>query len=396
MGFVVSAILSILLLSCNQQVLGIAYGVPEIEGFVSQNEVERIASAIGPKMTLRSVNDIRGIESVLGNDDKPLFYVVNYEQGGFLIMSADNRIYPVLAFSKTGAFPLNENEYPSGLVDWMLDVMEYIEKVRSDDMLQTKEVAQSWELSNIQSIVTLSKVPPFDEPLDPVGPELPEDPCPSVYLKYGPLLSTLWGQKDGFNNLAPIMNCSNTANGRALAGCVATAMAQIMKYHEYPRRYDWNLMYDSTDCFETSRLMRDIGDAVGMQYSCGGSSADTKNRVPSAFKFFGYSSASYGEFDVNTVKLEIENNRPVILTGARKGGTWLFPKRVDGHAWVCDGYYSQTYYKEDCSSNWTFEYLHMNWGWDNQDELNAWYSSDWSPSAYDFNYKKGMVYNIIP
>lgn len=268
--------------------------------------------------------------------------------------------------------------------------------VRADSLVQTKEVAQSWELAYIQSVVTLSTVPPFDQPLDPEGPELPEDPCPPVFVSYGPLVSTVWGQREGFNDFAPIMYCSETTNGRAPTGCVATAMAQIMKYHEYPSRYNWRLMDDYIGSTETSKLMRDIGDAVEMKYDCKGSSADTKNKVPPAFRFFGYSSAKYADFDMNTVYVEIKNNRPVILNGARKGGSWLFPKRVDGHAWVCDGYYSQSYYSDDCSSMWTYRYLHMNWGWRNYEQLNGWYSSDWSPGENSYNYKKGMVYNIIP
>lgn len=110
---VVSAVFALLLWSCSQQ--DIADDVRYFDNFVSQNRVAEIASSIGSIMTLRSINNVQRVEPIFGNGEKPLFYVVNYKEGGFVIMSADNRIYPVLAFSSSGTFPLKEKEYPSGL-----------------------------------------------------------------------------------------------------------------------------------------------------------------------------------------------------------------------------------------------------------------------------------------
>lgn len=117
--------------------------------------------------------------------------------------------------------------------------------------------------------------------------EVPNDPndplCNTKTYSVAPLLSTVWHQGVGFNNHAPYKNCSNLSNGRALAGCVAIAGAQVMNYLEYPSNYNFNLMYNFNGSDETSRLIRDIGNAVDMDYGCGSSGAKTKD-LAKAFK----------------------------------------------------------------------------------------------------------------
>lgn len=69
----------------------------------------------------------------------------------------------------------------------------------------------------------------------------------------------------------------------------------------------------------------------------------------------------------------------------------MFPYYSGGHAWVCDGYQSSY----SCINQATYLYYHMNWGWGNAHI--GWYAhADWSSGSYDFNYKRGVVYNIIP
>ena len=176
-------------------------------------------------------------------------------------------------------------------------------------------------------------------------------------------------------------------------------MAQIMNFHEFPNNYNWDNMPDLWGTSETARLMRDIGDAVDMNWGCNSSGADTQDEVASSFRNdFGYSSASYAGFNRETVKQQLRWNRPEILRGGRKSGWWIFATYKDGHAWVCDGYRSSTIYSEDCSMAWGYLYLHMNWGWGwSSNGLNGWYAyNNWNPGNHTFNYKRGMVYNIKP
>lgn len=98
-------------------------------------------------------------------------------------------------------------------------------------------------------------------------------------------------------------------------------MAQVMKYHEYPTSYSWASMPAGHGTTTTSMLMKDIADALDMDYQCTGSGTDTKGDVASAFKnSFGYSSATYDDYDYLVVKSELSQNRPVILRGGRNTG----------------------------------------------------------------------------
>jgi len=301
------------------------------------------------------------------------------------MISADNRANPILAYSDTEKFPLDESTYPNGLVEWLVGSKDFIKNIRESNLEQTNQVARACEPCEIQRVIR-----PIDDDCGGSG-----GGCENQYTTIGPLLSTVWGQWGGYNDLAPNLGCSG--DGRAPTGCVATSMAQVMKYHEFPNNYNWDNMPDLWGTMETARLMRDVGDAVNMDWGCDGSGADTKDEVASSFRNdFGYSSASYSGFNRDVVKQQLGWNRPVILRGGRKSGWWIFATYKDGHAWVCDGYRSSTIYSEDCSMAWGYLYLHMNWGWSST-RLNGWYAyNNWNPGDHTFNYKRGMVCNIKP
>ncbi len=83
-------------------------------------------------------------------------------------------------------------------------------------------------------------------------------------------------------------------------------MAQVMSYYEFPAGYDYDDMPDNNGTMETARLIRDIADAVNMNWGCDGSGANTKKEIASSFvNDFGYSSSVYADFDQSTVKGEI-------------------------------------------------------------------------------------------
>lgn len=106
-------------------------------------------------------------------------------------------------------------------------------------------------------------------------------------------MQTTWGQGCGYNLELETLNCTLPC-GKAYTGCVATAMAQIMRYHQHPTSFSWNSMTNNSGNFPIALLMKDIGKNVGMDYKCdGSSSADTENVVANVFKSkYGYSSAN--------------------------------------------------------------------------------------------------------
>jgi hypothetical protein len=216
-----------------------------------------------------------------------------------------------------------------------------------------------------------------------------------------PLLTTTWGQGYGYNNYTPNLGCSNYSNGNAPAGCVATATAQIMKYHQWPLSYNWSSMQNDYGSDLTSQLMVDIGSNVNMNYGCDGSGTKSFRAMYALTGAFGYSNALYGNYNHNTVLSELSQNKPVILGGGEKV-YWagLIAYYGDGHAWVADGYIHgfECFYDQNGYVDGGYGYLliHMNWGWGyNYRHLNGFFGfNNFAVDGDSYNYKRKMIYGI--
>ena len=333
------------------------------------------------------------VTPVGSNKKKPSYYIINYEGGGYMVLTSDKRAIPVLAYSNQGYFDTKSKSYPSLLVEWLESQDEYIQVLRKDEY--TDEIIiipdEEWTTEHIEDFINTSS---SSQNKRGSGANI------KLKIQYGPLLSTSWGQHKGFNNHAPNLGCKEDLNGKAPAGCVATAMAQIMKYHEYPSNYQWSLMPDDKGSNETSKLIKDIGDAVNMKWKCGGSGA-SMNDVPSAFTTdFKYSSANLGDFSPETTLNELKNGYPVIISGGEKKVKWLFFNVFEnGHAWICDGIREYTGSVRARVTRYGYistpvrEYTYrINWGWDGC--YDGWFSSGWNVNGYTFDYKNKMIHNI--
>ena len=202
-----------------------------------------------PKTRSRNVDDIK-IESAFSiNDDAsdPVMHIINYEDGGFAVVSGDNRIEPMLAYSDEGSFSDNHLDYPEGLVDWIEHVKGTIEYIRTNDVALPEELAKFWEATELSG---KSRAIPEQEATCIPGETFDE------YIS-GPLLTTTWGQGVPYNDYMPYVT-RNGESKRAAAGCVIVAMAQVLNYWEYPTNYNWNNMLDNIPTTEISGLIRDI------------------------------------------------------------------------------------------------------------------------------------------
>ena len=197
----------------------------------------------------------------------------------------------------------------------------------------------------------------------------------------GPLLSTLWDQNYPYNYYCPAG--TGGPGGHVYTGCVATAMAQVLKYWNYPSTgndsysythptygeqtanfgetiYDWANM-PSTLSGSSPRiqidavatLMYHCGVSVDMNYGTNTSSASSRKVRDAFINYFRFSpSTRYVSRDAYTddlwidlLKHELDESRPLFYCG----------KNVNsGHAFVCDGYRSD-------------DYFHFNWGWSGYD-----------------------------
>ena len=280
------------------------------------------------------------------------YYVFNHGDIGFVIVSADSRCTPIIGYSMNGSFDFDR--LPANLKGWLEGCAEDIQRGIRADAPENKEMQELWNgLAN--GDFTPSPSPKSDE-----------------YL-----LTSTWEQGSGYNNYCPVQD-----GVHVVVGCVATAMAQIIRYHEYPTRgfghksyihstygqqavdfdttdYDYSLMpdriYRSTPASQkdmVSRLCWHCGVVVNMNYQnpehTSGSGAYTNN-VPEGLMHFGYTEAvCYSRNTLNNdskwrkmIRAEIDNLRPIEYSGYGDGG---------GHAFVLDGYNDNNQY-------------HFNWGW---------------------------------
>ena len=289
-----------------------------------------------------------------------------------------------MSYSESGN-SISIDSLPPNFVFWLYDEVKAIEFARKYKLKQSDEIKDEW-LS-----LTLNWVDPIDD--------TPWQ-CPDAYhYEKSPILSTNWGQNEGYNNLCPNLGCSG--NGHAPTGCVATAMAQVMKYYEYPSVYNWTNMPDNYGTFSTQVLMRDIGASVNMDYDCDGSSAYF-SAVDDAFENdFSYSNATYADLNYNAIENNLQLNRPVLLAGDRIDGYFLGFPLYKGHAWVCDGYRASHICVFDDNGytigEYDFLFFHMNWGW-GWNSYNSWcgINNFTAPNGYSYDDHKKMVYNIIP
>ncbi|WPO77347.1 C10 family peptidase [Flavobacterium sp. KACC 22761] len=320
------------------------------------------------------------------------FYVINYSEGGFLVISADNRLSPILAFSDTGTYSANPSEIPDAVLAWMESQKEQVKYVIQNKVKQNENIAFEWDLAlNNKTKISQKK---SSSNLTNKTKEAPEETgCEDTFYTKTSLLSTKWHQGDTFNNLIPLA-CPTKPGGKAPTGCVATSIAQVLFYFKKPNSYNWANMPIDYGTYDTQVLMRDAGESVNMTYSCGGSGAYDYSIVPSLKNYFKYSGATYSTtYDWNKVKNSLDQNKPVILGGTN-------PSTFSGHSWVCDGYTQWTTHEVDYLGRCTglatsYLYLHMNWGWGGLNDGNYAYNN-FNPGSTSYNYGINMIYNITP
>ncbi|MBL0743396.1 C10 family peptidase [Chryseolinea lacunae] len=368
------------------------------ENMVSIDEAIAFASVQTPNVisgngrTARQ--KIKRAETLKRGGTLPAAYVVNYEGGGFVILSADNRLSPVLAHSDASTFR-TDTLMPEGLKEWLDGIGNTVRQLRSAHVKQDPAVKRLWKSYTETPKRTRSKNGRIV--YGQVGDCNNGDTQFYQTVSVDPLVLSTWDQTAGYNNLLANWGCGGTGNGRVLTGCVATAMAQVMRYWQFPTTYTWGAMPLGSGSAETSRLMRDLGlpANLNMSYSCTASGA-FGTAIPGTFANFGYPTPNYASYNYNTVRFDLANDRPVVMGGSGPSG---------GHCWVVDGFSEQHYYTcgpdPNTPGEWISTYvgvskaIHVNWGWSGV--FNGYFgTSNFNPGSMSFNTNDIMVTNIHP
>lgn len=279
------------------------------------------------------------------------YYAFNLEQG-YVIVSGDDEMTELVGYAENGFF--DAENVPPQMQLWLDGYAEYVAAVQSG-----KAKARKILLSD----------------------------SPSVVVE--PLVTTKWNQDAPFNNFAPEYTDDNNNTQRCATGCAATAMAQIMKFHNWPEQgvghysyehqsfgtissnfsehvYDWTNMidrynngeYSSEQADAVALLIKDCGVSLNMNYGPV-SGASIYSYYPAFKNYFRYSSRTVNRSGCETAEFtkiitdELQEGRPIIYCGTGEDG---------GHAFVVDGY----------DTNY---FLHVNWGW-----------GGYSDGYFDMNY----------
>lgn len=317
-------------------------------------------------------------QSVISLDNVSTLYVFRFVSGGFVLVSADDAVIPILGYSF-------ENDFPDAVSnpatkEWLDSYSREIGYIISQK-LDNSQTLQQWKSIEIGQALAPSR-------------------------DVQPLLTTLWDQGCYYNTLCPA--ASGGQCGHVWTGCVATAMAQVMKYHNYPPQgigqhtyidatygqqtadfenttYDWSSMPNSVNSNNTAvaTIMYHAGVSVDMAYGTSGSGAFSENVPPALLDYFNYSPEIDIKYKDNysnvedfkaLLRADLDAHLPIYYSGSNP---------TVGHAFVCDGYRL---------SDGKF---HFNWGWSGS--ANGYYAiGNLNPSGYTFNNNNAAVVHIKP
>lgn len=281
-----------------------------------------------------------------------LYIFTSTDSAGFVIMSADDKVQPILGYSERN--PLDVSNMPPNLRDWLMGYEGQIQYAKDKKIEPSGDVISAWNTLIEYGVI-----------------------APKSTKAVSALMTTKWNQSPYYNLYCP----ANSYTGeKTVTGCVATAMAQVMKYWNHPshgrgfnsynsnfgplsavfgwEQYDWNNMPNQltssssqTQKQAVATLMYHCGVSVEMNYGFatdGGSNALPPAIAPALIDYFRYDSgaqlvqkSNYTENAwITLLKTELNAGRPIFYAGYGEGG----------HAFVCDGYNNSNYF-------------HFNWGW---------------------------------
>jgi hypothetical protein len=356
------------------------------------------------------------------HQDTPVYYVVYLNPAGFVIVPADDLVEPIIGFLPAGQYNPSADNPLGAMVSQdlpgrVLDARQKEKQVQTEGLqLAPTEVyvaaQRKWGwLSNPaatgENLEFALPTPPSDERVPPLSGSTWDQ--------------SLVGGSACYNYYTPPNAAGSASN--YVSGCVATAMAQFMRFWHHPTigvgtgsytiyinsssttrslrggdglggAYLWGDMpwVPSSSMTDAQRqaigaLIADAGVSVNMNYTntSSGSGTDTSYASYALVHAFHYSNAKSAWSGDNTISIPITNRNNMVNPNLDAGYPTLLGIRgsVGGHAIVCDGY----------GYNSSTLYHHLNMGWSGSD--NAWYNLptiDTSWTTFNVQYK--VIYNV--
>ena len=328
---------------------------------------------------------------------RPAFYVVNVG-GSFVIVSADDVAHQVLGYNLGKSWPVAANgeiQLPPQVKGFFDDLAAQMEAAIEANPNHTPDADWSQPQSAAPRRRMISEMP------DSVGP----------------LLTTTWGQGPYYNSLCP--EDQQGPNGHVWAGCLATAMAQLIKYwgnqthgkgaHNYYNQYygELSVNFDTTtydfahmpdylteesspiEVDAVAKLMYHCGVSLDMMYGAAASGAYIADMYSALINHFGFSknmglvhSFYYSNEDWSAMlRSNISRFQPIIYSSTHVypcGDGW----GNEGHSYLLDGYNSEGFF-------------HFNFGWNGGGD--GWYSlRAIEPTGQNFTNNQEAIVEILP
>ncbi|HYX09700.1 MAG TPA: C10 family peptidase, partial [Bacteroidales bacterium] len=364
--------------------IGIAFGFTKSYSRPVDSLMVKKAAGTFIKSKFRG-HQVASVSELKNNDHRTIGYLVNLKPSGFVVLSNDTEIYPIIYYSKKGKFDLKKSNQniPLDFVKWDLQARERsIAQIKYKQTLSRNSTTWNNYLSG--SGVSVQS---------------------NTQNTYGPLLTTKWNQNGFYAQYCPT---DPKTNNRSYAGCVAAAASQILDYWQFPKKMTFNtadnytskgddgniaipgdagkynfptfstlnsqlssIKYDGSQT-EIGYLEFGVGIKLRMGYSSKGSGAFQSAKF---YRKLGYGSANRASWSTSYDK---------VVTNIKEG--WPVQVAIDngseGHSVVFDGY---------DPSNSSF---HVNMGWSGID--NGWYIPPYLDTPYKFHSMDDVVYNISP
>ena len=365
--------------------------------------------------------------NVVNYKGEPVAYLVTAYPSGHVLVAYYDDFSPVLFYSPGSTLDPAKAHDPNAVESWIIpeiyNIIQHLngkapvvdQKTKQAILLDiskknsTEEgarIAAAWKMLNVpsESFTAANK--------SSVSSKAHVADQTTFASSVGPLTATTWNQGDSNDSNSPYNEYTPAAAGctHTYTGCVATAMAQVMKYWNWPdtgtgsnsyiwdgsalsadfsHAYNWSSMpialtssTTSTQNDAVARLMSDAGISLNMEYGCTGSSADNyflplvANSLSTYFKYKSTAShvarSDYAQSSdwMDLIETELNAIPPRVMQ---------FDINVvdnSGHSVVIDGY--------DTSVSGT-EQVHINYGWGGEDTAYYDITNNWTTYIYTWD-----------
>ncbi len=374
---------------------------------ITDNQYSDVDENDSPQVSLKELNNViteqragrsrsafYTIDEYKNEQGETVFYIANYSDGGWCIVSASKNLYPIMAYNETGTFKIT-SDMPPTLEMWLDGASYAVDKSYTFPEDSIAGPRHEWDryIKKSTKLKSRSYIDDYNEhPYDNIPTEeyvklkkitndsihkwtdrgwkvtqltqefLDEDPYiaqfaegaiyPQYYDAYAEFtymieydvsanyrkrcVQSEWVQDRGFNQAFPMLKYGNDSV-RAVVGCGPLAVGQIMRYYKYPNNFDWDNMPLTYPTLTTSKFLYNIAKWCGAKFNVDGngnpSTSITLDKARFVLQLYGYNTSKIKSLSQSTSGADyysLSLDAPVLVRGDVNGDN-------SGHEWIITG-----------------------------------------------------------